>query len=67
MRKKTLKAMALVALAGTVFQFGGCLNIANFRGLLPGILAVQFSNAIDAAGFGLGGIVAGATTTTTTP
>lgn len=27
MRKKTLKAVTLAAVAGMMFQFGGCLNI----------------------------------------
>jgi len=27
MRKKTLKAVTLAAVAGMLFQFGGCLNL----------------------------------------
>ncbi len=29
MRKKTLKAVTLAAVAGMVFQFGGCLNVRS--------------------------------------
>ena len=30
MRKRTLKSASLVALAGTLLQFGGCLNLEAF-------------------------------------
>lgn len=30
MRKKTLKRASLVALAGTMLQFGGCLDLQGF-------------------------------------
>lgn len=32
MRKSTLKGAALAALAGTVLQFGGCLNLNRLVG-----------------------------------
>ena len=46
MKKKTMKALALVTIMGTVFQFGGCLN-AFFRAL-PGYLLVQGLSDWDA-------------------
>jgi hypothetical protein len=44
MKKRTLKTIALVALAGTLFQFGGCVGqvLKSFITSLPATLLTEF-------------------------
>lgn len=44
MRKKTMKVAALLACAGTVFQFGGCLGNILPSALTYGVLEFALDN-----------------------
>lgn len=45
MRKKTLKAVTLAAVAGMMFQFGGCLNVNQL--VRQGIMWAAFEFVAD--------------------
>lgn len=48
MRKKSMKIAAMILTAGTLFQFGGCLNLRQFARAAVTNVAVDFLTDNDA-------------------